>query len=444
LPIRKPRIKFAPAIEKKEEYAMMRLAHDPPPFHPIEIFCFRVTRSPRPPNMNRPPRVALIVETSGIYGRRIVNGIARYLRYHSPWSMFLEQHELGAQPPAWLSTGKWDGILSRPTNPALARQFQKMAVPVVDLNDLFDDLALPWVGSDHFLIGKTAATYFLERGYRHFAFAGFSNEHWAAQRRDGFCQTVAARGFRVAVYESPWRGPDARRWDDDLEDLQQWLSREPQPLALMACNDVRGLHVLDVAARAEIVVPEQMGVVGVDNEEILCDLCSPRLSSVEPDAEQIGYRAAELLDQLMTRQVPAERRVLIPPLRVVTRRSSDSLAIQDRIVAIATRFIRERALTGCTVDDVLRHVRVSRTSLERRFRQHLHRSPQAEIRAVQLGRVKELLIGTDYTLEHIAEVCGFEHPEYMSVVFKRTCGLTPGQYRKLHSQQAYHPGQNPA
>jgi LacI family transcriptional regulator len=279
----------------------------------------------------------------------------------------------------------------------------------------------------------------LERGYRHFAFVGFSNEHWAAQRRDGFCKTLEAKSFSTAVYESPWRGPEARRWDDDLADLERWLKQQPQPLALMACNDVRGLHVLDVAKRAEIIVPEQMGVLGVDNEEILCDLCNPPLSSVEPDAEQIGYRAAELLDHLMHGRALKEKHVLIPPLRVVTRRSSDSLAIQDRIVAIATRFIRDQAFKGCTVNDVLQHVRASRTSLERRFRNQLNRSPQAEIRAVQLGRVKELLIGTNYTLEHIAEACGFVHPEYMSVAFKRACQLTPGQYRKLHSQQAYSP-----
>jgi LacI family transcriptional regulator len=385
--------------------------------------------------MNAQPKVALIIETAVIYGRQIVKGIARYLRYHSPWSVFLEQHELGTQPPAWLLSGKWDGILSRPTDPALAKQFRKMGVPVVDLNDLFNDLGLPWVGSDHAEIGRQAALYLLERGYRQFAFAGFSDEFWAAQRREGFCSTVEAKGFSVTVYESPWRGPHARRWDEDLTDLESWLKKQPRPLGLMACNDVRGLHVLDVSARAGILVPEEMAVVGVDNEEILCDLCNPPLSSVEPDAEQIGYRAAELLDTLMTGRSVRVKNIPIPPIRIVTRRSSESLAIEDRTVAMAMRFIREQALLGCTVDDVLQKVNVSRTTLERRFRQLLNRSPQAEIRAVQLNRVRELLIGTDFTLEHIAGLCGYEHSEYMSVMFKRVCGMTPGQYRKLHSKQ---------
>jgi LacI family transcriptional regulator len=389
-------------------------------------------------NVKKPPRVAFIIETSVIYGRRILSGIARYLRFHHRWSVFLEQHELGTAPPAWLWSGKWDGILSRPTDPKVAKQFKRMGVPTVDLNDLFADLGLPWVGSDHAGIGRLGAAHLLERGHRHFAFASFSGELWATQRRDGFRAAIEAKGYPVAVYESPWRGPHVPRWDKDLAELEGWLQGLPQPLAVMACNDVRGLHVLDACARIGLHVPEEVAVVGVDNEEILCELCSPPLSSVEPDPEQIGYRAAELLDALMAGKPPRHKSIVIHPIRVVTRRSSESLAIEDPVVRAAMRFFREQALFGCTVGDTLRHVGVSRSVLERRFRQHLKRSPQAEIRTVRLNRVKELLVETDFTLEHIAELCGFDHPEYLSVVFKRTCGLTPGQYRRLHSKQAVH------
>jgi len=380
--------------------------------------------------MNKPLRVALIIETSVIYGRRILSGIARYLRFHRPWSIFLEQHELGTRPPTWLSSGKWDGILSRPTDPKLARLFRRMGVPVVDLNDLFDDLGLPWVGSDHTAIGRLGATHLLERGYHHFAFAGFSGELWASRRRDGFRAVIEAQGFPVAVYESPWHGPAALPWPKDLAAIVRWLNGLPQPLALMTCNDVRGLHVLDACARLNLHVPEQVAVVGVDNEEILCELCSPPLSSVEPDPERIGYSAAELLDRLMAGEQPRTQRISIDPLRVVTRRSGDGLAIEDQVVREAMSFIRQQATSGCRVDDVLRHVHVSRSVLERRFRQYLKRSPQAEIRAVQLSRVQELLTQTDFTLEHIADLCGFDHPEYLSVAFKRMCGLTPGRYRR--------------
>ena len=383
--------------------------------------------------VNRPPRVALIIETSSPYGCRILNGVAKYLRSHHRWSVFLEQHELGTRPPKSMFAGKWDGILSRPTDPELASIFRKMRVPVVDLNDQFEHLGLPWVGSNHTSIGQLGANHLLERGYRHFAFAGFSGEHWAAQRRDGFRSTISARGYPVHLYESPWRGPDAPGWDKDLNDIESWLKQLPQPLAVMTCNDVRGLHLLDACGRLGIVVPEQVSVLGVDNDTILCELCTPPLSSVEPNPEGIGYAAAEMLESLMAgRRSPSPARVPVDPVGVTSRRSTDSLAIEDYIVASAVRFIRERAVFGCRVEDVRKSVHVSRSVLERRFRQHLKHSPMEEIRAVQLNRVKQLLSETEFTLERVAELSGFEHPEYMSVVFKKTCGITPGNYRKQH------------
>ena len=388
--------------------------------------------------MNKPPQVALIVETSTPYGCRILSGVARYLRSHHRWSVFLEQHELGASPPEWIFSRKWDGILSRPTDPEQAGIFRGMRVPVVDLNDLYQDLGLPWVGSNHTAIGRLGAGHLLERGYRNFAFVGFSCERWAAQRRDGFREVIEAQGFHVSVYESRWRGPNVPHWDKDLDDIAEWLRTLPQPLALMTCNDVRGLHVADACARLEIVVPEQVAVLGVDNDETLCELCSPPLSSVEPNPEVIGYQAAEMLDRMMSGKTHRDHsdRIPIEPVGVVTRRSTDSLAIEDHVVAAALRYIREQAVFGCHVEDVLNHVRVSRSVLERRFRRHLKHSPMAEIRAVQFNRVKQLLTETDFTLEHIAELSGFEHPEYMSVAFKKLYGATPGGYRRRHRRKS--------
>lgn len=387
--------------------------------------------------MPPPPKVALIIETSVIYGRKILNGIARYLRSHHRWSVFVEQRELGAAPPDWLFSGQWDGILSRPTTPELAALFRKMKVPVVDLNDLHDDLGLPWVGSDHRRIGQAGAEHLLERGYRNFAFAGFSDELWSAQRCAGFKATIEARGFPVAVYESPWRGGAVPPWDADSAEIVRWLKRLPQPLAVMACNDARGLRVLEACARADILVPEQAAVLGVDDEEILCELCSPPLSSVEPDPERIGYAAAELLDAMMSGKKPPRARVQVPPVRVVARRSTEALAIEDRVVALAMRYILEQAALGCTVEAVRRQVGVSRSVLERRFRQQLKRSPQAAIRTAQITRIKQLLTETDFTLEQIAERCGIEHAEYLSVMFKRLTGSTPGEYRRsLHKPPA--------
>jgi LacI family transcriptional regulator len=380
--------------------------------------------------MNKPPQVALIIESSVSYGRSILQGIARYISSHHQWSVYFEQHELGTPPPAWLASSRWDGILCRPTDTALAQRLKRMKVPVVDLNDLHENLKLPWVGSNHRAIGRLGARHFLERGFRHLAFCGFTNELWARQRREGFREVAEKENLPIPVYESPWRGSNVSRWDLEIEHLGTWLNDLPKPIGIMACNDARALHLLNACHQAGLLVPEEVAVVGVDNEEIFCELCNPALSSVAPDAERIGYQAAELLDQLMSGQTPASQRILVDPLHIVTRRSSDTLAIKDRTVATALRFISEQALHGCTVADVVNFVRVSRSFLERRFRQYLKRSPQAEIRRVQVSRIKQLLTETDFTLERISELSGFEHPEYMSVVFKRLVDQTPGQYRK--------------
>jgi len=375
------------------------------------------------------PQVALIIETSVIYGRRILAGVARYLRSHHRWSVFIEQHELGTPPPTWLTSGHWDGILSRPTDHAMARLFDRMNVPVVDLNDLYENLDLPWVGSDHVGIGKMGASHLLERGFRNFAFCGFANELWSMQRFNGFRTGVPQSNGPISLYETPWRGPNMLRWDQDIEQIVKWLIALPKPVAIMACNDVRGLHVLEACSRAGVLVPEEVAVLGVDDEEIMCELCTPPLSSVAPNPEGIGYAAAELLDALMAGKRPRQLRISIDPIRVFCRQSTDVMAVSDWAVASAARFMREQALHGCRINDVLHKVNMSRATLEKRFRKHLNRSPKQEMRRIRIERIKQLLAETDFTLERIAELSGFEHPEYMSVLFKRETGQTPGKYR---------------
>ena len=379
--------------------------------------------------MKRAPQVALIIETSVAYGRRILAGIARYLRSHHRWSVFIEQHELGTPPPAWLTAGSWDGILSRPTDHAMARLFRRMAVPVVDLNDLHEDLGLPWVGSDHGAIGRMGAAHLQEKGFRHFAFCGFTGELWSRQRCLGFFSGACPRAMRTSAYETSWRGPNTPRWDQDIEQIEKWILSLPKPVAIMACNDVRGLHVLDACSRAGVLVPEEVAVLGVDDEDTMCELCSPPLSSVAPNPEGIGYAAAELLQTLMCGQIPQQDRIFVSPITVSCRQSTDTMAVADWAVASAARYMREQAFQGCRVADILQKVHMSRAALEKRFRKHLNRSPKQEIRRIRLERIKQLLVETDFTLERIAELSGFEHPEYMSVLFKRETGQTPGQYR---------------
>jgi LacI family transcriptional regulator len=198
----------------------------------------------------------------------------------------------------------------------------------------------------------------------------------------------------------------------------------------MACNDIRGQQVLTACRAIGVAVPDEVAVLGVDNDEVLCDLADPPLSSIIPDTRRIGYEAAACLDRMMCGEPPPGPTTVIPPLGVVTRRSTDVLAVDDRALAHAARFIRERACEGITVQDILDGIPLSRSVFERRFLKTFGRTPKAEIVRTQLRRVMQLLAETDLPLKQIADRTGFEHPEYMSAAFKKRTGLTPGVYRR--------------
>lgn len=374
--------------------------------------------------------VALIVETSVVYGRQILRGIARYLKTHADWSVFLDERELHMPPPEWLSHWHGDGVICRSTTLEWARIFRRRRIPAVDLNDLHLDLGLPRISSDMRAIGRLGAGHLKERGFRHLAFCGFSGEAWSEQRRKGFVEAAPEMVAPGSIYESPWAGLRENPWEQERNEIVRWLQSLPKPVGIMACNDVRGQHLLDACGHLGAHVPDDVAVVGVDNAETFCELCNPPLSSVVPNAEGIGFEAATLLDRLMAGSPAPTESLLIKPLGVVTRQSSDVFAVEDPLVARAMRFIREHACRGIKVADLLGEVRCSRSVLERRFREHLGHSPQEELRAIQLRRIKELLTETDWTLPRIAAAAGIEHPEYLSVVFKRETGQTPGQFRQ--------------
>ncbi len=375
-------------------------------------------------------RVALIIETSSIYGRELLSGIVRFMRMHDDWSVFLEQRDLSKKPPAWIANWNGDGIISRATTPQLLTAVAATGVPLVELTDRQDGSTLPRVRSNDAAIGRMAAEHLFERGFQRFGYCGFQDEAWSKRREEAFVDAVQSAGWSCDVYNSAWYGKAARTWEAEQIRLVDWLQKFPRPFGIMTCNDLRGQHVLDACSTIELAVPEEAAVIGVDNDELLCRICAPPLSSVIPNAEGVGYRAAELLAELMDGGTTIQAEHLLEPLGVATRQSTDVVAIDAPEIAAAVRYIRENACRGISVDEVTANVDVSRSTLERQLRKYLGRSPQEEIRFVQVKRAKELLLTTDLTVENMAVLCGFEHSEYLHVVFKRVTGLTPGQFRQ--------------
>lgn len=376
-------------------------------------------------------QVALVIETSSVYGRDLLAGIVRFMRMHDEWSVFLRQRDLWQPPPSWLNDWHGDGIISRATTPKLLEAVAETGVPLVDVTDRRGELGPPQVRSDDAAIGRMGAEHLLERGFERFGFCGFKGEAWSKRRQDAFVHFVDERTRAECFrYNSVWHGRAARSWEHEQQCIVEWMKELTPPFAVMACNDIRGQHVIDACSKLNLAVPEQAAVVGVDDDELLCRVCSPPLSSVIPNAEMVGFRAAETLAQLMNGETPAQPSQVIPPLGVATRQSTDVVAIEDSDVASALRYIRERACRGLTVDEVVRNNPVSRSTLERQVRKYLGRTPQEEIRHAQIRRVKELILTSDLSAETIAGLCGFQHPEYLHVVFKRVTGMTPGEFRR--------------
>ena len=216
----------------------------------------------------------------------------------------------------------------------------------------------------------------------------------------------------------------------DVEPLSEWLARLPPPTGLFVCNDIRGQQVLNACRGMDISVPDDLGVIGVDDDDAICPLSDPPLSSVQPDAEQVGFRAADTLANLMEGEPPDSITEFIPPLGIAQRLSTQVMAVEDREVAKACRFIRENASLAIDVNDVAQKAALSRRQLERRFQIALGRTPHEEITAVKIKRIQQLLAETDLSLEQLAPLAGFYYKERLSAVFKRETGETPGQYRQ--------------
>ena len=386
--------------------------------------------------MKKRPRVALLVQSAMSYGRGILRGIGAYVREAGPWAVYHRAGGLADSISPQLKAWRPEGIIAQLESPRLIRQVRRMKLPVVDLFSLHKCAGIPRLLDDNEAAARMIADFFVDRGYENFAYCGPRGVFYCEQRRRAFVDYLAQSGRRVAVYETP--PPEGISGvmnlesvgQLDLEGIGTWVASLPKPLALMTGSDIRGQQVLSACSEQGIAVPDEVAVAGVGNDEVLCNLCDPMLTSVELNMEKIGYEAAALLDRMMQGQDPPRDEILFHPAGLVARGSTDAMAIKDTDVTLALRFIREHYSEGISVQDVADRVALSRSTLQRRFAAVLHRTPRDEIVRVQIQRVKELLAKTDLPLMRIALMAGFTHLESMCKLFKAKTGQTPGQFRK--------------
>jgi LacI family transcriptional regulator len=303
-------------------------------------------------------------------------------------------------------------------------------MPTVDLRGVVPGLGIPFIGVDNKAVAEMAADHLLERGLRHFGFCGLpAGMHpQMDERREYFVARMGGSGHEVHVYAA--QAGRLTAWDQEQDRLAAWVTGLPKPCGIMTCHDDRGLQVLDACQFAGLPVPDEVAILSVDDDELLCGMFTPQLTSIDVNPERIGYRAAELLDRMMQGEAPPSEPLLLPPRCVVLRQSTDTLAVEDEEVAMALRHIRSHACEGIRVEDLLAKVFLSRSALERRFRSLVGRSPKAEITRVQLERAKQLLSESHLTIDLVAARSGFRDARYLCDVFARKLGMTPGQYRE--------------
>ncbi len=380
-----------------------------------------------------PPHVALIIETSKVYGRDILLGISRYMQLHGPWSVFTRERGQNDPDPPWLDTWAGDGIITRSVDLAICRRAYERGVAVVSLRHLQEPPLLPTVFPDQGLIGRRVAEHLLERGFRSFGYCGVADfKGWERLRREAFAEALRERDCRHVEYKPTYVPDSDRNWEREQKLMVRWLAGLEKPVGIMASHDSQGVQLLDACRRGGIRVPDEAGVVSVDNDPVLCELASPPLSSLDQNVVKLGFEAAAFLDRMMHGERVEPGNHFFEPGEVVTRQSSDVVAVSDRHVAAAVRFIRENACRGIDVHAIARASGQSRRALEKKFVKYLGRTPMDEVHGIRLRRIKKLLLETDYLMADVAAEAGFEYHEYMSRFFRKRTGMSPGQYRRVY------------
>jgi LacI family transcriptional regulator len=378
-------------------------------------------------------RVALIYEARHAYDWKFMAGVAAYIHENPGFNVYLERDALKDQRLPDFHSWQGHGIIANFDHPNVAAAVSRSGLPVVGFGSGYGWRApsIPYFFTNNRSIAQMAADHFLFRGFQNFAFCGYQKDPingWSEERERNFVAYIKARGYACPVYVGPQR--TTSQWAAVERAIVEWLTPLRKPVAVMAANDSRALDVLEACRASELRVPEEVAVVGVNNDQVLCELGSPPLTSIEHGTERMGYEAAALLERMMNGEKPRRRRFVIDPVGITTRRSSDVLAIEDRAVANAMAFIQVYATKGIKVADVTKALGISRSGLEARFDKALSYSVHTAIRRTQMERARTLVSDTKMPLKQIAANTGFRSVQQMTTLFRKTFLQPPAKYRK--------------
>jgi LacI family transcriptional regulator len=364
-----------------------------------------------------------------------MRGVSRFYSENGSWSAYFKPRGLDDALPDWLKSWKGTGILARITSKQMGKSLKATGLPLIDLRGGGRSLGIPPFGPSSQAVSEIAFDHLRSLGFEHFAFCGEPRgaHVYDDERMETFKRIAIESGFTCSVFKHRIRG-HAVTWEDGQEQLATWLKSLPRPVGIMASHDDRGQQVLDACRRAELLVPNEVAVIGSDNSEFLCNLSIPSLSSIDVNSERIGYEAAHLLDRMMEGKATFNDPVYFKPIGVVIRQSTDVQACSDKDIATALMIIRRDACRGISVSELSNQLPLSRTLLNRRFKKIVGRSPKAEILRIQVEAAKRMLIDTSLPVSTISNNTGFSDSKYFISVFRKLTGNTPRGFRQQCSR----------
>lgn len=375
-----------------------------------------------------PRRVALAFPIRMAHMHSIVRGVLEYAQQHGNW-LFThsgEAHDLSVRT---IKRWRGDGVIAVLDNEADARAARRLRIPVVTFVGVVPRPGIPRVMMDQFAIGRLAAEHLMARGFRNFAFYGVEGMSYSDHREYAFVGQLAEHKLSAKHYLSPNAFDRKHPWDDEMAALCRWIKKLPTPVGIFAVTDARARMLADACRMEGRLVPQDIGIIGVDNSQIDCEFGSPKLTTIACEWQRVGFQTAKLLDHLMRGGRPPEHDELIPPTGVIPRQSTDVTIVDHPAVARAVSYTREHLNDIFGVKAMVAAAGVSRRYLETSFLRSLGRTPSQYLTEMRIEKAKRLLDGRTMTLSQIAEECGFSDLRQFRRVFSRSEKISPRQFR---------------
>ncbi len=383
--------------------------------------------------MKNRPKVMLMIEDSRSYGRGLLRGISRYVRIHTPWEIISPLSSYKDGDYIFKKTIQkevpYDGAIIRELDKKTMSSIMGLKVPIIAVRHTSEAIEWPGIITNCEEIGRIGANHFIDRGFKNFGYCGLGNMCWSRHREASFGKNVAQAGGKFFAYRQPPNKKN-RVWEAEKPILVKWLRELPKPIGIMTCTDDRALGVIDACMIAEIQVPEEVAILGVDDDHLVCDMAAVPISSISLNSQKAGFQAASLLSEMMEGKQASVDKITVEPIRVNVRRSTDTTMIMDSYVAKALNYINRHINEPLQVSEVARNVALSERNLYDRFHKELGRTVYQQIAHLRIEKICHLLSEPSMSIARIAYTMGYPNDKHLSRFFRRHKNMSPGAWRK--------------